>query len=65
MKITVNGTATEVTAKDLPGVLRELGYGDGKVATAVNERFVPASARSSAVLGPGDRLEVVTPRQGG
>ena len=65
MKITVNGTATEVAATDLPGVLRELGYGDGKVATAVNERFVPASARSGAVLQPGDRLEVVTPRQGG
>ncbi|TNC49428.1 sulfur carrier protein ThiS [Rubellimicrobium rubrum] len=65
MKITVNGTATDVVATDLPAILRELGYGDGKVATAVNERFVPVTARSGAVLQPGDRLEVVTPRQGG
>lgn len=65
MKITVNGIDTDVAATDLPGVLRELGYGDEKVATAVNERFVPVTARSGAVLGPGDRIEVVTPRQGG
>ena len=65
MKIMVNGTATDVAAKDLPGVLRELGYGDGKVATAINERFVPVAARGEVSLCDGDRLEVVTPRQGG
>lgn len=65
MKITVNGTPAEVGCDTLPEVLHELGYGDGKVATAVNERFVPAAARRSVTLSPGDRLEVVAPRQGG
>ncbi|SFE02528.1 sulfur carrier protein ThiS [Roseivivax sediminis] len=64
MKITVNGTETEVTAETLSAALTELGYGDAKVATAVNEAFVPAMARDVA-LSPGDRLEIVAPRQGG
>lgn len=65
MKITVNGTPTEVDAESLAAVLRELGYGDEKVATAVNESFVPAAAREDVTLSPGDRLEIVAPRQGG
>ncbi|PHP28173.1 sulfur carrier protein ThiS [Limimaricola cinnabarinus] len=65
MKITINGTATEVRADTLAAVLDELGYGGAKVATAINENFVPATARGMTVLSPGDRLEIVTPRQGG
>lgn len=65
MKITVNGEATDVTADALPAVLEELGYGGRKVATALNEEFVPLAARDGATLSPGDRLEIVAPRQGG
>lgn len=65
MKITINGTATEVRADTLAAVLDELGYGGAKVATAVNESFVPAAARAHTALSPGDRVEIVAPRQGG
>ena len=65
MKITVNGDPHEVTETSLAAVLVELGYGDTKVATAVNEEFVPASLRASTDLAVGDRLEIVAPRQGG
>lgn len=65
MKITVNGVAVEIRNDTLLAVLEDLGYGDKKVATAVNEDFVPASARDGVTLQPGDRLEIVTPRQGG
>ena len=64
MNITINGTATDVRSDTLAAVLDELGYGDAKIATAVNEAFVPASARDVA-LSPGDRVEIVAPRQGG
>ncbi|MGR3803681.1 sulfur carrier protein ThiS [Marinibacterium profundimaris] len=64
MKITVNGTETEVQGDTLAAALDELGYGEAKVATAVNEAFVPATARDRA-LSPGDRVEIVAPRQGG
>jgi len=65
MKITVNGAATEVAATTLAAILDELGFGGAKVATAVNEAFVPAAARADLALCPGDRLEIVAPRQGG
>lgn len=65
MKITINGTATEVRAETLAAVLDELGYGDAKVATAINESFVPVAARGQTALSPGDRVEIVAPRQGG
>ena len=65
MKIMINGAPTEVQGDTLAVVLNELGYGDAKVATAVNERFVPVAARAQIVLSPGDRVEIVAPRQGG
>ena len=65
MKIMVNGTAAEVSAETHRAIVEELGYGGAKVATAVNESFVPATARGGVTLAPGDRLEIVAPRQGG
>ena len=64
MRITVNGEAVETAAGTLAALLDELGQGDAKVATAVNEVFVPMGARGRA-LAPGDRVEIVSPRQGG
>ena len=44
MRIDLNGTAIEITARSLAGALAELGYG-GALATALNGSFVPAAAR--------------------
>lgn len=65
MKILVNGVWRETRAADLAAALRELGYADSIVATALNGEFVPASSRSGARLADGDRLEVLAPMQGG
>lgn len=65
MKITINGTKTEVQATNLADLLVELDHGDAKVATALNEDFVPAAAREDTALEAGDRVEIVAPRQGG
>jgi len=65
MKITVNGTAQETAAETLDVLLVEQGYGTAKVATAVNETFVPAALRVEQRLNEGDRVEIVAPRQGG
>ncbi len=65
MKITVNGEMLEVAAQTLAGALEELGHGNARVATAVNEAFVPVAARSRHTLSEGDRVEIVAPRQGG
>ena len=65
MKITVNGIAQETGADTLDALLTELGYSGAKVATAVNESFVPATMRPEQRLNDGDRVEIVAPRQGG
>ena len=64
MKIVLNGETREVAASTLSDLLTECGF-SGRVATAVNEDFVPAVLRDHQVLQDGDRIEVVAPMQGG
>ena len=65
MKILVNGAWRDTHAADLATALKEFGYGDSVVATALNGEFVATSARPSACLTEGDQLEVLAPMQGG
>jgi len=65
MKIVVNGETRDVRAPDLAALLAELDLGSDHVATAVNENFVRAKDRAGRVLAEGDRVEILTPRQGG
>ncbi|MDX8348607.1 sulfur carrier protein ThiS [Cognatiyoonia sp. IB215446] len=65
MKIIVNGEAMEIASSTLAGLLMELGKGDAKVATSLNEAFVPKALRQTQPLKNGDRVEIVAPRQGG
>ena len=64
MRIDLNGAAIEITARTLAEALTALGYG-GALATALNGRFVPATARTETRLQDGDRIEVLAPMQGG
>jgi len=65
MKIVVNGETRDVRAPDLAALLAELDFASELVATAVNETFVRARERGAHALAEGDRVEIVTPRQGG
>ena len=65
MKIEVNGAPRDITAADLADALVELGWGEVRVATALNGTFVPTAARGSTGLKAGDTLEVLTAMQGG
>ncbi len=65
MKIIVNGQSHEVAATLLGAALGELGYGEARVATALNGEFVPKPARARTRLSDGDRLEILAPMQGG
>ncbi|MEX0317711.1 MAG: sulfur carrier protein ThiS [Ruegeria sp.] len=64
MKIVLNGETREVQSETLSALLEECGF-SGRVATAVNEQFVPSSLRVGQKLTEGDRIEVVAPMQGG
>ena len=64
MKILLNGEPDEIKAKTLDALLAERGF-SGRVATAVNENFIPAPMRPDHELNEGDRVEVLAPMQGG
>ena len=61
----VNGQPQDSTARNLAELCATLGYGDAKIATAVNGDFVSAANRAQTALAPEDRVEIVAPRQGG
>lgn len=65
MSLVVNGQAAVLRAATLAELIAELGYGDAKIATARNGEFVPRTARNATRLVAGDRIEIVSPRQGG
>lgn len=65
MKIDVNGVPQDVEAATVEDALQMLGWGEQRVATALNGTFVPAAARDRTALSPGDRLEVLAAMQGG
>lgn len=65
MKIIVNGEPVVFEGTTLAALLDHLGKGSDKIATAVNESFVPATMRARRDLNDGDRVEIVAPRQGG
>jgi sulfur carrier protein len=55
----------DTEAQTLQELCAALGYGEMKVATALNGEFVPAPHRPDMRLAPDDRVEIVAPRQGG
>ena len=64
MQISINGTLQNVLATNLAELLIEHEY-SGRLATAVNETFVPVDKRPTTILSDGDRVEVLAPMQGG
>ncbi len=65
MVVTVNGKRIETSAQNLAELIAEQDLSDQKIATALNGQFVAANARVGARLKDGDKIEIVSPRQGG
>ena len=65
MRLQLNGTPVDAEVATLADLLVAQGYGDAKIATAVNGTFVPASLRADHALADGDSVEVLAPMQGG
>ena len=65
MRIFLNDDAHDIEPGSLAAALESLGFSGRKIATAVNGRFVAATARPKTALTEGDRVEVVAPMQGG
>ena len=65
MRIVVNGERRETDASTIDELCRAMGFGDLRVATAVNGDFVSRPVRCETRLAEGDRIEILSPRQGG
>lgn len=65
MRLVVNGETLEAQSSNLAALLAELGYEGEWIATAVNGEVVTAGQRQTTPLAEGDRVEILTPRQGG
>jgi sulfur carrier protein len=65
LKLTINGELQEVASATLAALLDELAYDHEFLATARNGELVCAEERSDCVLEAGDRIEILSPMQGG
>ncbi|HEY8128311.1 MAG TPA: sulfur carrier protein ThiS [Hyphomicrobium sp.] len=65
IELVVNGRKTDSEARTLAALVEERGLANAKVATAVNGQFVPEARRATTALDRGDRVEIVSARQGG
>jgi sulfur carrier protein len=65
MKLTVNGESLELDAGNLADLLAKLDYEGDWLATAVNGDLVHREKRAAHPLKEGDRIEILSPMQGG
>ncbi len=65
MKLMVNGEALEIAATTLAALLAALDYEGDWLATAVNSDLVHKANRAEFRLNDGDRIEILSPMQGG
>jgi sulfur carrier protein len=63
--VVVNGRPLKTGAVTLAALVSEQGFGGIKVATAMNGDFVAERARAETGIRQGDRVEILSVRQGG
>jgi sulfur carrier protein len=64
-EISVNGAPVATGSDTLAALVDEQGFAGVKVGTAVNGDFVAERARAATALAEGDRVEILSVRQGG
>ncbi|MBZ9909532.1 MULTISPECIES: sulfur carrier protein ThiS [Mesorhizobium] len=65
MNLIVNGEPLETAATSLAALLAALDYEGDWLATAVNSDLVHKANRAEFQLSDGDRIEILSPMQGG
>lgn len=65
MELIVNGEMKRAKALNVRALLAELEYEGNFFAVAVNQAVVPRRSWDEPVLRDGDKIEIVSPRQGG
>ena len=65
MRVIINGEAREIASTRVDALLGELDYAGSHLAVAVNHKVVPRQSWTEVSIRSGDRIEILTPRQGG
>lgn len=65
LELVVNGRASETSARTIAELLQERDLTDDRVATALNGHFIAHGKRATTALSTGDKVEIVSARQGG
>ncbi|MDR9809732.1 sulfur carrier protein ThiS [Rhizobium hidalgonense] len=65
MQLIINGEAQTIAATTLLQLLTALDYEGDWLATAVNGELVHREDREEHMLNDNDRIEILTPMQGG
>ncbi|WP_336276309.1 sulfur carrier protein ThiS [Bartonella sp. CB178] len=65
MQVFVNGENIRTEVTYLNSLLKELGYEGDWLAIAINAEVIPVVAWSQFVLHEGDKIEILSPMQGG
>ncbi|WP_196138719.1 sulfur carrier protein ThiS [Aliikangiella sp. G2MR2-5] len=64
-QVIVNGQITDVVESNLAEFLSARQNAQSSFAVALNETFVPKAEYQNTLLKEGDRIELVSPMQGG
>ena len=66
IELSVNNESISLTSKTLlSDALQQWGYGESKIAVAINGEFVPRSTYTERELLNGDQIDIVKPVGGG
>lgn len=65
MKLVINGEMQDIAASTLASLLEALDYEGEWLATAVNGELIHREDRATHALRDNDRIEILSPMQGG
>lgn len=66
IELSLNNESVSLAANTpLGDALQQWGYGDSKIAVAINGEFVPRSTYAERELRNGDQIDIVKPVGGG
>lgn len=66
MKIKIDGETFSIEERlSLKEVLNTFGYGEAKVAVALNDEFVPKALHGEVMIQADDNIHIIVPMQGG
>jgi len=65
MNIEINGNSVSIASSELSQILSEHVDNSAPFAVAINETFIPKSQYEGTTVNENDKIEILSPMQGG